>query len=178
MKDHVKGNWEAMWDLAEGRGNEDIQRHLETCAECSQAFAEIQQMLAGLKYTNASPHEGLLAAAYGIMPGTLKRLGLFGSSLKLSGARRSDSDDFQLVFGDEDFKIRVMYSPNGQLWDVMTTLPGQTFTASKDGDLIVVEDDFRVSFSVASLDDSDFVITDGEITYEIPSSTEVASDSE
>lgn len=178
MKDHVKSNWEAMWDLAEGRGNEEFKGHLETCAECSQAFAEIQQMLAGLTYTNASPDSNLLNEAYGIMPGALKRLGLFGSSLMLSGSRRSESDDFQLVFGDEDFKIRVMYSLNGQSWDVMTTLPGQTFTASKDGDPIVVEDDFRVSFSVASLNDSDFVITDGEITYEIPSSTEVASDSE
>ena len=178
MTPHLKSYWESLWDVAEGRGTAQVTEHVSGCKECASALNEIRSILAGLTYPNAQPGQDLLNAAYALMPQTQRRLSFLSSSLSLLGSRSAVKDDFQVAFGEGDLKIRVMYSPNGARWDVMTSLPESADRAMKQGVELELETGRRLMFTVDSLADAGFTVQCGDELFEIPSPNEVMRERE
>ncbi|HLO98117.1 MAG TPA: hypothetical protein VK171_05955 [Fimbriimonas sp.] len=173
MTTHTKRMWDVLLDMAEGRGTDETSAHVSTCNECQEALSQIQQMLQAAALPHFAVPAGLAESVYGLMPDRVRRLSILQSSLQLSGARAVVTDDFQVVYAVDDLKLRVMYSPVRNGWEVFTVLPDATFTAERDGQVLLVDEDLRLQFIADDLTRAGFTLSQGDAHFEVPSPSEV-----
>jgi hypothetical protein len=175
MRDRCANYWEQIVNLAEGKQEQAAREHVDSCPECARKLEQLQAAMrvGDMRFYDAPA--SLIANVKGLMPAPERKVvSLLRSTTAWSGAR-AVADDFQIVVGDEDTQVRLMYSRSGSNWEVMGRAPSSNWTAAAGGQELVVEEDGRFSFVAAKLSDTDLILSspDGELF--IPSAEELLS---
>jgi hypothetical protein len=165
--------WERVVDLAEGRSDADAERHVASCASCASKLESLREImrLGDLRFFDAPA--ALVDSVKGMMPAP-RRLPLMRSTLAWSGAR-AVAEDFQLVVGEGEEQIRLMYAHAGDGWEVMGRLPATDWEIARDGETIALDSDGRFTFTAKNLAETDFTLTGPAGELYVPAAEELLS---
>lgn len=175
MKKTCKQMEEFLPDLAEGKSLPEVQSHVDTCPVCAMKVEQFRTILKAATVPVVSAPTSLIDSVKLLEPGRKKdvRARLFGSSLTLAHAR-SSATDFQLAVGNEDHKIRVMYSrsPLGK-WEVTGRAPSKDWKVVRGTKSKPVDAQGGFVFEVGALEDTAFSLRLNNEELQIPSAQEL-----
>lgn len=114
--------------------------------------------------------------AKAIMPmasrsGLLARLAY--CSLQPQAVRSAVTESFQMVFESEACKVRMMFSPVGDRWDVLGEFDGEVLQVTQNGRRLAARDG-RFSFRAATLKQTGLILDLDSGSVQIPSALEAA----
>jgi hypothetical protein len=175
MRDRCADYWEGIVDIAEGRQSEPARLHLQSCGDCSEKLEQLHVMMAAgdLRYFDAPTN--LIASVKGLMPQPERRVfSLLRSTTAWTGARTA-AHDFQLVAGDGDTQVRLMFSKVDDGWEVMGRIPAGSWSVEADGQTVDLSDEGRFSFLAPGLDATGFTLIGSDTELVVPSAEELLS---
>lgn len=175
MRDRCANYWEGIVTLAEGGRDEAARHHVESCSECARKLEQLRIVMSvgDLKFYDAPA--SLIASAKGLMPAPERRpMSLLRSTTAWSGAR-AVAEDFQLVVGEADTQVRLMYSRAGNGWEVMGKAPSSGWSVEAGRHLVSIGVEGRFSFHADKLADTGFTLSGAEGEFYIPSAEELLS---
>lgn len=166
---------ELLPDLAEGKNLPEVQSHVDACPECAMRLEQFRTILRAATVPIVNAPANLINSAKSLERGKKKVFiaRLFGSSLTLAHAR-STASDFQLVVGNDEHKIRLMYSrsPLGK-WEVTGRAPSKKWKLVRGTIAKSLDAQGGFVFEVGSLDDTGFSLSLNNEELQIPSAQEL-----
>jgi hypothetical protein len=167
--------WEGIVALAEGRQDAEASQHIQGCATCEAKLAQLREIFAlgDLKFFDAP--KSLIGDVKAMMqPAPRRVLSLIRSSLGLAGARNAAvAGDFQVVVGDGELQVRLMFTRIGSEWEVLGKLSDTGWTLTRDGNGIEVGEQGRFSFRSDSLAQTSFTLERRGVSMTVPSAEEL-----
>ena len=164
-------------DLAEGKEVLEAAEHVAACPECMRKLVQLRMMLAAAAVPVESVPRTVVDKAKAIVQGNVKRsvAKLFGSSLTLVHARTS-AQDFQLLVGNEEHKVRLMYSRvTGGRWEITGRAPGPDWKVKTSGSVKSCDSEGGFVLQAKGLEASEFSLLRAGEEIVVPSAQELMS---
>lgn len=175
MKDRCNDFWEGIVDLAEGREAPAALTHLQQCQDCSRKFAQLQSLMEVGKGRFFDAPSDLIESVKGLMPRPERRLlRLLHTTTAWTGARAA-AEDFQIIAGDGEDQVRLMYSRTPKGWEVMGRAPSAEWAVVGLASQPEMASDGRFSFKVADLSKTGFFLIGPNAEWVVPSAEEMLS---
>jgi hypothetical protein len=159
MKKDCSKCWEGIVELASGGNAPEARQHLDTCAECTSKFNDLQKMLQALVYPVVEAPVAVRGAAKAIMPqGRPRRVAVLLKSSLAASVRAAPTSEMQALFESGKEKIRLQYRKSARGWEVRGNLPEGAEGAVRGGKAIAIQSGGRFTFTARSLSDTSFMI--------------------
>ena len=162
-------------DLAEGKEIAGANLHLKSCPDCAKKLNQFKVILSSASVPVAHAPSQLISLAKSIGAGTTRvgKARLFGSSLTLAQAR-SNTSNFQLVVGNDQNQIRLMYSrlPGGK-WEVTGRAPSSDWKLKRGSRTQKLDPLGGFVFRAPNLDETQFTLSKAAEEMLVPSAQEL-----
>lgn len=168
MKCNSHDRWVTIVELSEGKPNTEAEKHIESCPECHVKFEQLKKMIRSMSLEHFVAPVQDVEWARNLMPEKVLQLTLLRTSIQLSGAR-SVNQDFQAVYGQEEFELRVMYSKVDSGWSIVSRLPEPNWNVFREGQLLTTDSEGHFQFETESLGNSHFHLRNSDVKFEVPS---------
>jgi anti-sigma factor RsiW len=166
-------NDETLIDLVEGKGSRETAQHIKECRACQRRVKQFQRLVDMLRYPFIQPSAEVLKRVKALGRSSRKGITarLVSTSFAMAGVRRPAPASFQSLYETRGVKVRLMYSFQGDHWDVrgrvMPPLPASVY-AGDSRKATALDEEGRFAYKVKDLAQAGLRLVVGKMEIKVP----------
>lgn len=159
---------ERLISLAEGHPEPDLEVHVATCEGCAAGLTQFRRMIEAATRQSFAVPAHVRVEAITIAPSTLRRVVARVRSTSILAGARALPGDLQVAVDANGHDVRLMFSRQGNGWEVFGSLPGPDWHADREGHEIDRVGTERFRFVAPRADATAFCLRTEGVIVEIP----------
>lgn len=167
MKNGCEKFWVELVDLAETNGQPDPKSHIANCSYCQESLKFLSLVFLSAQVKMYTPPAESVARAKAIAEFAPRTLKLARFVWMGQGARRQ-AQDFQCLYEEEGFEIRILVQPLSQGFDITGRAPEFVSKVTHQSQEIALTDDKYFHFVAKDLSESELLFEGDGRAYLMP----------